>query len=342
VPNYYLYRHFDAEAIPWSPHDAVSDVTVHDQYFAGVFRSMEHYLSHDDVTIYLTWRVDELPSYGDDVVAVVLADEWCRMPRYANRVRAIFKCYGVTLPPPSLSKQRSFYRNTLSALQWLRTQAYRAPNQARVFLDRQLPRSSDAPIYDIPLGYANQDDLPLRAIEQRSTDIYFAGGFINPNEPWWSPRRWLKTPKQVSREHMVNALRSMDIALEAININLSLTQGPPSSHDAQMYSKSMMDTKICVVPRGSSLETFRFFESLRYGCITIHEELPDRWFYNEAPTIEVEKWSALEDIVPQLLSDPDLLRTKHERSLAWWRDVCSEAAVGRFMAQKLNNLTGPQ
>ena len=46
-------------------------------------------------TSHLTWDSRRLPAYGERVVAVVLGDEVGRIPRYADRVRAVFKSYGI-------------------------------------------------------------------------------------------------------------------------------------------------------------------------------------------------------------------------------------------------------
>ena len=108
--------------------------------------------------------------------------------------------------------------------------------------------------------------------------------------------------------------------------------------DADAYSRRMMDSTICPIPRGTSPETYRYFEALRYGCIPITEPLPDHWFYRDAPGIVVQDWSELGDVVDELLADPDLLKRTHRKALAWWEEVCSEEAVGTFIAERINAL----
>src|SRR6266446_4107614 len=68
------------------------------RYFARAFAAMESTLERQGLTFYLTWNLDELPSYGPDVVAVVTGDEPARVPRYFDRIAATFKGYG-TRPP---------------------------------------------------------------------------------------------------------------------------------------------------------------------------------------------------------------------------------------------------
>jgi len=109
--------------------------------------------------------------------------------------------------------------------------------------------------------------------------------------------------------------------------------------DAETYSAHMMNTKICLVPRGTSPETFRFFEALRYGCIPVTEVLPSRWFYDGAPALIVDDWSELGDLVTDLLTTPERLEELHADALDWWHRVCSEAAVGRYVADILNRVS---
>ncbi len=68
------------------------------RYFGAAFVAMEAALDDPDLAVFLTWSVDRLPAYGPQVIAVVLGDESGRRPRYAGRVRAVFKAYG-THPP---------------------------------------------------------------------------------------------------------------------------------------------------------------------------------------------------------------------------------------------------
>ena len=98
------------------------------------------------------------------------------------------------------------------------------------------------------------------------------------------------------------------------------------------YSDLLAQSCLCVVPRGNSPETFRFFEALRAGCIVVCEALPGHWFYKGAPVITLDRWSDLSRVVPSLVGDPQELERLQLASLRWWRERCSEEAVGRYMA----------
>ena len=66
-------------------------------YWVRIFKEFENCSSLSGLTFYLISNhilVDELPSYGDDVVAVIRSDEECWIPPYLNKVRYVFKTYG--------------------------------------------------------------------------------------------------------------------------------------------------------------------------------------------------------------------------------------------------------
>lgn len=117
------------------------------------------------------------------------------------------------------------------------------------------------------------------------------------------------------------------------------TYGAESGSDAAtQYCDKMMNTKICLAPRGTSLETYRFYEAIKYGCIVITEALPSRWFYDGSPAIQVKDWRQLEDVLINLLQNKTLLNETKEKSLHWWETKCSESVVGKYIAEKLNSI----
>jgi hypothetical protein len=329
--------------IVWLQSDPAHSIDANCAYFGKVFEQMEQHLHRQKLTVYFTWDVKTLPSYGSDVVAVVQGDEWYRIPSYAHRVRAVFKCYG-TRPILGCNLLRDpSYLNFLTTLQFLRILLLRIPGvvQNKWHALRQFASASSSAIYDIPLGYYNQLDLPIRAIESRPFDVFFAGSVVQGNYPLWSFKRYLGTPKDRSRRQMLNCLQAVKMNHPHWTIKLRLTTDFNASRDSDQarYSERMMNAKICLVPRGTSFETFRFFEALRYGCIVITETLPDRWFYRNSPAIQISSWQKLETVLSELLDNPDRLQQLHQASLDWWKHYCSEAAVGKYMAQCLNKQT---
>jgi hypothetical protein len=128
-------------------------------------------------------------------------------------------------------------------------------------------------------------------------------------------------------------------ARPGLRIDVRLTRGFDASVAAspEAYSRALMDARVCLAPRGTSPETFRVLEGLRYGCVVVTGPLPGHWFYRDAPLVRLNRWADLPRALPAL-DDPAELERRHAASLAWWHERCSEAAVGRWLAQRLNEV----
>lgn len=323
--------------VPPDPHPVDDDFT----YLARVFDVVERSLKIKGVTFYFTWHhvgFNELPSYGPNVVVILAGDEWCRIPPYFNKVRAIFKWYGIK--PILGCEYKLSYLAILTAAQYVRMFLKRLPGLGRYWHWRlralMAGRASSAPIFPIPLGYdKGQLDLPIVPVDQREYDVFFAGSVNHAPSPKYSVRDLVGNPKAISRNEMISRLRSFKNRYPNFNVKLSVTRDfhASESSGSKLYSEEMMRAKICVVPRGTSFETFRFFEALRYGCVIITKSLPPRWFYDGSPAIRLPNWERLEDTLTTLLNDKDLMQQKHVAGLEWWKNRCSEAAVGTYIAE---------
>jgi DNA-binding transcriptional LysR family regulator len=188
----------------------------------------------------------------------------------------------------------------------------------------------------IPLGTFNQVPVPSVPIEDRPTDIFFAGSV----EHRASLRHRLGSPKTLARREMVAAVDRLARRRPGLRVDLRTTAGFAASEAASAaeYSLALMNSRICLAPRGTSVETFRVFEGLRFGCVVVAERLPRHWFYAGGPVVQLDRWNDLEEAVRPMLDDPAELRRCHEAALGWWNDRCSEPAVGRFIADRLNAL----
>ena len=332
----------DAKPIPWKP-PLASQVFQGDdcsEYFEKVFESVQAHLKVDGLIFYFTRDIHRLPSYGDNVVAIVIGDEWSRIPRYFHKVRAVFKCYG-TRSFLGCNLFQPSYLNCLTLLQFIKAKLANFPGWM-TYISYRVRTGKKPLLYDIPLGYSNQIELPIEPINNRDKDVFFAGSIIHRPHSIWSLKYWLETPKSLSRKQMFESVKRIQETHPNIQFELSITPGFSASYesnkgsDARTYSEKMMSTKICLAPRGTSFETFRFFEALRYGCIIITEHLPAWWFYQGAPAIQIDRWSDLGNILETVLSDPDALEKRHQETLNWWKEKCSESAIGQYIAEKLN------
>ena len=193
------------------------------------------------------------------------------------------------------------------------------------------------PIYDLPLGYFRQLALPFVPIAERHFDVYFAGSIQNKGAAARPLNRF--TPKFISRANMLDRLRRISTRRPSLAIATALTRGFSQTTDDEVtqYSQTMMATKICLVPRGTSLETYRYFEGLRAGCVVVTEALPHRRYYDGSPAIRVRSWSELDELVPLLLADPARLEQLSRASRTWWAEHCSEEVVGSYLAARVRD-----
>ncbi|MGI8500648.1 MAG: hypothetical protein ACR2LR_05850 [Hassallia sp.] len=90
--QYYIYIRRNQEPILWNIYDANPPIDLGlAAYISKVLQAMKKSLKINGLVFYMTWdEIDKLPSYGQNVVAVVLGDEWYRIPKYAHKVRSVF------------------------------------------------------------------------------------------------------------------------------------------------------------------------------------------------------------------------------------------------------------
>lgn len=337
IPRYFVDLPEDRSPRRWDPHDGPLAERPDTRFFGAAFTEMEKTLRDANIDVVVTWDLERLPRYGDQVVAVVLGDEVGAVPRYLDRVRAVFKSYGTRpalgagpLRNPGLTGVSELAQCAVRWLKWLPGGAV----HTHLLLRRRLRReAAPAPVSVIPLGTFNQLDIAVTPIEARPIDVFFAGSI--EHEESWGDRL---SPKGRCRREMLAAVEQLRRGRPGLRLDIRVTSGfrASASAPAGEYSRALMNARVCLAPRGTSVETFRVLEGLRAGCVVIAERLPRHWFYDGAPLIQLDRWSALETLLP--LDDPKELRRRHERALEWWRARCSEAAVGRFIAERLNGL----
>ena len=341
--RYFVHLPYQDEAVPWDPlQQPLEELS---SYFRFIIRSLEQRLKDRGLTFHITWKIDRLPSTGTDVVAIVMADEWAQMPAYALDVLCTFKCYGVrqyfSVSPGDLARASGWAELARDVRVGLASVPHVVRHRWRSFQTGRSMR--DHPVYPLPIGYGNQEKLPIKPVSERTTDVFFAGSVQHSEKEPQGLRRYIRSPKVLSREQM---LRRLDHTVEKhpeISVNLKLTNRfvlnaigygldrPGEVYGEAEYSRRLMDSKICLAPRGTSLETFRYYEGLRYGCVVLTEAQPPHWFYSGAPAIVVDRWDELPSLIPYLLAHPDVLQQKHEQALDWWSRVASEEAVTDYM-----------
>jgi hypothetical protein len=330
----------DGRTHDWTP-PAASDELVDTWYFGRALAAMERRLLIGGLTFYLTFDTETLPSYGDDVVVLLIGDEWARVPAYLPRVRLVFRnCCS----RPNLGCRPTAWPSavTLSAiLPAARAAARGAPGRvARLRAEVAASRGRGRPPasqVELPIGTFNALDIPLTPFGERKADVFFAGSVAHSGRTARLKARVM--PKGLSREAM---LRNVDGVRRhpgvVVDVRLTASFEESAVCDPGAYSRALCDSRLALVPRGASSETSRFFQALKYGCVVVTDSVPPVWYYEQAPMVHLRHWDELEDAVIPLLADVERLESLHRESLAWWESACSEEAVGGLMARTLNAL----
>jgi len=320
----------DRSPLAWRPPEALDGVLADSAYFGALLAEMDGRLARGGLTFYVTQDLERLPSYGADVVAIVIGDELARVPAYVDRVRAVFKNQAVRPLLTASPLRDPSWINLWWYASYLRTWRHHLPGAMR-----WLAAGRPAPVWLLPIGVLNQLELPVKPIAERRIDVFFAGSVTHRRDAELKDR---VAPKVLARQAMVAAAERLRGTC-VVDLQATGAFAESIAQSAQAYSERLMDARIALVPRGTTADTARFWQALRYGCVVITDTVPrHRWFYDGAPVVRVGRWDELAEVVPALLADTARLADLHERGLAWWRERGSPAAVGAYAAGRLDSL----
>lgn len=172
-------------------------------------------------------------------------------------------------------------------------------------------------VYPIPQGLmTGLLNLPYRKIEDRGTDLMFFG---NPHG---------------SRKAILQGLydRLKD------KCNVFFGEGNAETFKMHKYSHRLFDSKISLdLMGGKSSETFRYYESIFYGCVTLSYPKKENWIYRNNPTI-VPNWNDLDSVandILNLLGDTRKMQEISERSVNYWALRLAPSVVASKIGQIL-------
>jgi hypothetical protein len=186
-------------------------------------------------------------------------------------------------------------------------------------------------------------EVKRRPIAERPVDVLFNGSVETRERR--GLRRHMATPKTHSRRAMLARLSELRAQAPELRVDVTLT---PSFADskatpAAAYWRRLADAKLCLAPRGDTLETYRLFEAARAGCVVLAEKLTSNWFYDHAPVFDQTGWRDLAGSVRAILADEAELSARQRASFEWWERFASPEAVARHVADVLRDalLDGP-
>lgn len=341
-----MIHHFIVEpyAAPrqWNPRNPGPELPRDCLYFGKALVEMEQHLFGEEINCYLTWDNDSLPEYGPHVVAILIGEEWGLIPRYARHVRLVAR---VMSRYPFLGVRKWFPLHRLNlqlGAKFLRNWSH----HLRSWWRYKTPPSwwpgrvhKKASIVHLPWGSASLVEVPMKSMRERTRNYYFSGAIALGSD--FGYRRFTSSPKILARQSLVKAVAELEkkypslASDQTVKVHEQTSTGKLS--DIEDYAQRLMDSKICLAPRGSVADTWRFFEGLKSGCAVITNPLPDEWYYRGAPVIQLDSWNDLEETILPLLADEARLEEMHSQSLKYWEEVCGERALGRFLAHAISS-----
>lgn len=142
--------------------------------------------------------------------------------------------------------------------------------------------------------------------------------------------RWMKRQTLA----ILNTIASYKHPRDFFRFNPDFNKGL-SSKDYHFF---LRHTKIALVPRGwVNTETFRLYEAMKWGCVIITEELPDREYYKNLPIIQVPDWDTGYKIARDLTGNVNELERISMETIQRYNEQLSGLAVGKLMYGALVN-----
>jgi Glycosyl transferases group 1 len=306
-------------------------------FYLDVCRSIETVSDISDLTFYISARTPaKLPRYGSDVVLLLLADELYAHRAYHHRLLAIFRCL------PARPIYLDGIPNSAKHFSYLAHYSYKyfqyAKGLVSIIRNREWPHIHEAATRTmmVPLGCFAHFEPDVIPMCDRDFDFAFLGSVTyNANEKKWF-HSYMESPKEFARRVMCESTREISLGGRWRGFIHATGDMKESISNALNYADILARSKISLVPRGTCYDTYRFFESLKAGCVVICEPLPKLWFYEGHPGITISDWRHLPQLLDRLLSDPELLERKSQEGIKFYNDHCAQNVVADRMVKFLS------
>jgi hypothetical protein len=233
--------------VPW--HDCA--------FWREVFRALDGLLATSDLDIVLTRNVTGKPPLtGDQVIVVVINDEFGLLPPWAHQVGLVAKTMGGASRPLSvrLRSREDILYSPLTLAQEVAVQAKRVRHRAR---SAWKGRAGRARVLDAPLSIHLLQPGPLTPFDERPVDVSFAGSLGNSER---EAARRIPSQKVRARRRLYAAVEASRRTQPHLCIRTSQLLSFHWAHDhVDSYTALMSATKVALCPRGSVWETYRWW-----------------------------------------------------------------------------------
>jgi hypothetical protein len=310
------------------------------RYPLAVLAEATKELRDESLDFYFTKDAKTLPQYGKHVVSILWQEERCKVPAYSRHVRGVIRCMQAK---PFLGFHPHLGINRYDAVLIFQYARDCFINFRSRYQLHRPPANWPARIHDsprvmtIPLGYHSQKDLPQIPMRERNLDAFFTGE-IDTHVPKSDYRYWTSSSKTQARKQLWTALLRLkkDPRWRIEMGDIAGGEGTPRGPGFDNYSHNMMNSRICLAPRGTVAESYRFYEGLRAGCLVICNRLPPEPFLEGAPVIQIDNWKELPRLMQKYARDLDALEHYRCASLEFWNTRLSEPVIGRKVAHFLD------
>ena len=175
-----------------------------------------------------------------------------------------------------------------------------------------LPERCDGQkVFPIPLGVSSHGKVdydygPNLPLHQRSNNLFFKGQIHH-------------------REAFAAALNQVSIP----NSLIEFTNGFRGGDDLATYHHKLDQSKIVLVPRGLSPETFRYAEAFARGCCVITDEPPGQWWQEGSPARFIQDWNQVGEVIQETLAS--MSETTHLDNRRYYYQKLSPKAIADYI-----------
>jgi hypothetical protein len=197
-----------------------------------------------------------------------------------------------------------------TALIILSDELYRVPSEIPALaVFKQYVSSQDRTSIPFPLGFRRSfPHIAPKEMKKRSVDVGFLGRMYPHRKAFLT---------ELSNHPRLKPFR-LDLTSET---RVSVPE----------YSEFLNNSKVSLcLPGNCSPETFRFYESMKVGCIVVSAKMPANGLYRSHPGFQVDDFDDVENvatILESILGAAEEFDSLQQRSLATWESQYSPAAV---------------
>jgi len=297
-------------------------------YHADVIRHLLEDAKLADLRFLMKWGLDDVPDFIDSRTVVFhIGDERYQSPAWYKRAFAVFKTGGrrPERVKTILGRPMGFVWRELT-----RRGFCTAVHLRRRLSGKSVGRAVLDGVGELPLGYFAQYEPALLPVDQRPTDVAFAGKLsVSPRQLGIKPSGWV-------RARMTQALHQSQSHQPDLRVELISSATPTGQKlNARQYTDFLSRAKISLCPQGNFDETFRMIESARAGCVIISDALATRWYTQQAGVIVLRDWNELGAMLRDLKANPSRMDDLSRASRRWYEQSLAPIQVARHIAHEL-------